>query len=85
VIKCVSITSVAIPLQVIFKAKHTNTAWIPTNMPPDLRSSTGNSSWTSDSHGCEGQTTVFEPSKQLADQTQRRRSSATSLGWPRLL
>jgi hypothetical protein len=34
-IECISAAGVAIPPLVIFKAKHTNTAWIPTNTPPD--------------------------------------------------
>jgi hypothetical protein len=71
-IECVSAASAAIPPLVIFKAKHTNTAWIPTNTPPDWRFSTSNSGWTSDSNGYEWLTTVFEPSTQPTDQTQRR-------------
>jgi hypothetical protein len=42
-IECISAAGVAIPPLVIFKAKHTNTAWIPTNTPPDWRFSTSNS------------------------------------------
>jgi hypothetical protein len=36
-IECVSASSVAIPPLLIFKAKHTNTRWIPTQAPQDWR------------------------------------------------
>ena len=71
-IECVSAAGVAIPPLVIFKAKHTNTSWIPADTPLDWRFSTSNSGWTSDSHAYEWLTTVFEPSTKLADPTQRR-------------
>jgi len=52
-IECVSAAGVAIPPLVIFKAKHTNTAWILIDTPPDWRFLTSNSGWTSDSYGYE--------------------------------
>jgi hypothetical protein len=71
-IECVSAAGVAIPPLVIFKAKHTNTAWIPIDTPLDWHFSTSNSGWTSDSHAFKWLTEVFEPSTKLADPTQRR-------------
>ena len=71
-IECVSAAGIAIPPLVIFKAKQTNTAWIPTDTPPDWRFSTSNSGWTSDSHAYEWLTTVFEPSTKPTDSAQRR-------------
>jgi hypothetical protein len=71
VIECISATGVAIPPLVIFKAKHTNTAWIPADTTLDWRFSTSNSGWTSDSHAYEWLTTVFQPSTR-PEPTQRR-------------
>ena len=71
-IECVSAAGVAVPPLLIFKAKHTNTAWIPTQTPPKWRFSTSNSGWTSDSHGYEWLTAVFEPSTRPEDPTTRR-------------
>ena len=71
-IECISAAGVAIPPLIIFKAKDTNTAWIPTDTPPGWFFSTSNSGWTSDSHAYEWLTTVFEPSTKPADATQRR-------------
>jgi hypothetical protein len=71
-IECVSATGVAIPPLIIFKAKHTNTAWIPPNTPLDWRFSTSNSGWTSDSHAFEWISTVFEPATQPVDATLHR-------------
>ena len=48
----------------IFKAKYTNSAWIPTEALSNWRFSTSNNSWTSDFHGFEWLTTVFEPNTQ---------------------
>jgi hypothetical protein len=36
-IKCVSAASVAVPPLIIFKAKHTNTGWIPKHTPASWR------------------------------------------------
>ena len=66
-IECISASGKTIPPPIIFKAKHTNTAWIPTHTPADWRFSTSNSGRTSDSHGYEWLTTVFEPSTRPAD------------------
>jgi len=66
-IECVSAASVALPPLIIFQAKHTNTAWIPQDTPPDWRFSTSNSGWTSDSHAYEWLTTVFEPATRPED------------------
>ncbi|KAI6811881.1 hypothetical protein KC342_g17516 [Hortaea werneckii] len=45
----------------IFKAKHTNTSWIPTNASDDWRFTTSNSGYTSYSHGLEWVQDTFEP------------------------
>jgi hypothetical protein len=71
-IECGSAAGVTVPLLLIFKAKHTNTAWIPAQTPRDWRFSTSSSGWTSDSHGYEWLTTVFEPSTRPEDPTTRR-------------
>ncbi|KYG40015.1 hypothetical protein M433DRAFT_98540, partial [Acidomyces richmondensis BFW] len=71
-IECVSAAGVVIPPLVIFKAKHTNTAWIPIDTPSNWRFTTSNSGWTSDSHAYEWLTSVFEPSTKPADLAHRR-------------
>ncbi|GAB7336127.1 hypothetical protein MBLNU13_g08914t1 [Cladosporium sp. NU13] len=71
-IECVSASGVAVPPLLIFKAKHTNTGWIPAQAPPDWHFSTSNSGWTSDSHGYEWLTTVFAPSTKPNDPLTRR-------------
>ena len=53
----------------IFKVTHTNTAWVPAHTPPNWRFSTSNSGWTSDSHGYEWISTIFEPSIRPEDPT----------------
>jgi DDE superfamily endonuclease/Tc5 transposase DNA-binding domain len=68
-IECISAAGAAIPPLIIFKAKYTNTAWVPPDTPPDWRFSTSNSGWTSDSHAHEWLTTVFEPATRPADPT----------------
>ena len=55
-IECVSASGEALPPLLIFKAKHTNTAWIPPDTPSNWRFSTSTNGWTSDSHGYEGLT-----------------------------
>lgn len=60
-IECVDAAGGALPPMVIFKAKNTNSSWIPQDAPADWRFSTSNSGWTSDSHGFEWLRTVFEP------------------------
>jgi hypothetical protein len=71
-IECISAAGVAIPPLVIFKAKHTNTRWIPADTPPEWRFSTSNSGWTSDSHAFEWLSSVFEPFTRPVNPTQRR-------------
>lgn len=72
VIECINAAGAALPPLLIFKAKHTNSAWIPTDAPLDWRFSTSNSGWTSDSHGFEWLNTVFEPNTRPEDPNQRR-------------
>ena len=71
-IECVSAARQALPPLVIFKAKHLNTAWIPAQAPPEWRSSTSKSGWTSDSHAYEWLTTVFEPQTRPSQADARR-------------
>jgi hypothetical protein len=71
-IECVSAAGAAIPPLIIFKAQHTNTAWIPAHTSRDWRFSTSNSGWTSDSHAYEWITTVFEPETRPEDPQARR-------------
>ncbi|RAL59005.1 hypothetical protein DID88_009034 [Monilinia fructigena] len=53
VLECVNADGGSLPPMIIFKAQNTNTAWIPTNTPPNWYFSTSNSGWTSNSHGFE--------------------------------
>ena len=46
---------------VIFKAKNTNSSWIPTHTPSDWHLSTSANGWTSNNHGFEWFQRVFEP------------------------
>jgi hypothetical protein len=55
----------------IFKAKHTNTSWIPTDAPDNWRFTTSNSGWTSDSHALEWVQGTFEPQTRPSE-SQRR-------------
>jgi len=71
-IECVDAAGVTVPPLIIFKAKHTNTAWIPAHMPQNWRFSTSNSGWTSYSHGYEWLTSVFEPLTRPDDPAARR-------------
>ena len=71
-IECVSAAGTAVPPLIIFKAKHTNTSWIPPNTPKEWRFSTSNSGWTSDSHAFEWITTVFEPLTRPEDPSSHR-------------
>ena len=52
-VECISAVGIAIPPLVIFKAKHTNTAWVPIDTPSNWMFSTSNSGWTSDSYAYE--------------------------------
>lgn len=60
-IECIDAAGGALPPMIIFKAKNTNSGWIPQDAPDNWRFSTSNSGWTSDSHGFEWLRTVFEP------------------------
>lgn len=71
-IGCISASGVALPPLLIFKAKHTNSGWIPPIAPSNWRFSTSNSGWTSDSHAYEWLTTVFEPETKPEDPDLRR-------------
>ena len=73
-IECVNAAGGALSPMVIFKAKDTNSRWIPEDAPVNWRFSTSNSGWTSNSHGFEWLRTVFEPE-----------SRQKSKGKPRLL
>jgi hypothetical protein len=64
-------SGVALSLLLIFKAKYTNTAWIPLYTPEKWRFSTSNSGWTSDNHAYEWLTTLFEPETHRNDGKQR--------------
>jgi hypothetical protein len=71
-IECISAAGVALPPLLIYKAKYTNTGWIPTDTPSDWHFSTSASGWTSNSHGFEWLTRVFEPVTRPDDPSQRR-------------
>ena len=71
-IECISAAGVAVPPLIIFKAKHTSSSWIPEHTLLDWRFSTSNSGWTSDSHGYEWLSTVFEPCTRPEDLACRR-------------
>ena len=60
-IECISAAGEALAPMLIFKAKHTNTSWIPTDAPNDWRFTTSNSGWTSNSHALEWVQGTFEP------------------------
>ncbi|KAM0703124.1 hypothetical protein Q7P35_009062 [Cladosporium inversicolor] len=49
-IECIGASGVALPPLLIFKAKYTNSAWIPTSTPNNWKFSTSTSGWTSDNH-----------------------------------
>ena len=70
-IECVNAAGVILLPLLIFKAQHTNLAWIPSNTPSNWHFLTSNSGWTFDSHGYEWLTTVFEPNTRPEDHTQR--------------
>ena len=71
-IECISASGTALPPLLISKAKHTNSSWIPKGTPTDWHFTTSNSGWTSDSHGYEWLTQVFEPATRPAIRSQRR-------------
>ena len=71
-IECVNATGATLSPLLIFKAQHTSSAWILLETSLDWQFSTSNSSWTSDSHGYEWLTTVFELNTRPIDPMQRR-------------
>jgi hypothetical protein len=70
-IECIGASGVALPPLLIFKAKHTNTAWIPRSTPVRWKFSTSNSGWTSDNHAYEWLTTLFDPETRRNDEKRR--------------
>ena len=71
-IECINAAGQALPPLIIFKAKYTNSAWIPAHTPAEWRFSTSNSGWTSNSHGFEWLSTVYEPCIRPKDPTAHR-------------
>ena len=70
-IECIRASGEALPPLLIFKAKYTNTGWIPPNTPLNWRFSTSNSGWTSDSHAYEWVSTIFDPETRREDGRRR--------------
>jgi hypothetical protein len=70
-IECIGASGVALPPLLIFKAKYTNTAWIPASTPKNWKFSTSTSGWTSDNHAYEWLTTLFEPETRRNDGKRR--------------
>ncbi|KAM0709946.1 hypothetical protein Q7P35_002308 [Cladosporium inversicolor] len=70
-IECIRASGVALPPLLIFKAKYTNSAWIPTSTPNNWKFSTSTSGWTSDNHAYEWLTTLFEPETRRNDGKRR--------------
>lgn len=71
-IECVSASGKALPPLLIFKAEHLNYGWLPHSAVENWRFSTSSSGWTSDSHGYEWLTRVFEPETRTTDENSRR-------------
>jgi len=70
-IECIGASGVALPPLLIFKAKYTNSAWIPASAPENWKFSTSTSGWTSDNHAYEWLTTLFEPETRRNDGKRR--------------
>jgi hypothetical protein len=70
-IECIGASGIALPPLLIFKAKYTNTAWIPASTPEKWKFSTSTSGWTSDNHAYEWLTTLFEPETRRNDEKRR--------------
>jgi hypothetical protein len=62
----------ALSPMIIFKAKSTNTGWIPKDTPLNWHFSTSNRGWTSNSHGFEWLRKVFEPESRKKAGNRRR-------------
>jgi len=73
-IEVVDAAGVVGPPLLIFKSKHQSTARVPDHAPPDWSFTTSKSGWTSDSHGYQWLTEVFEPwsRRRLPDPAARR-------------
>jgi hypothetical protein len=73
-IEVVDAAGVVGPPLLIFKSKHLSTGWVPDHAPPDWSFTTSKSGWTSDSHGYQWLTEVFEPwsRQRLPDPAARR-------------
>jgi hypothetical protein len=52
-IECIGASGIVLPPLLIFRAKHTNTAWIPASTPENWKFPTSTSRWTSDIHAYE--------------------------------
>jgi hypothetical protein len=61
VIECIGASGAALPPLLIFKARFTNTVWIPASTPKNWKFSTSNSGWTSNNPAYEWLTTLSEP------------------------
>lgn len=72
VLECIDAAGGALPPLIIFKAKYTNTKWIPPNTPPDWCFSTSANGWSSNSHGFEWVRKVFEPESRKKSGNQPR-------------
>jgi hypothetical protein len=70
-IECIGASGVTLPPLLIFKAKYTNTTWIPAFTPEKWKFSTSTSGWTSDNHAYEWLTTLFEPETRRNDDKRR--------------
>ena len=70
-IECISASGTPLPPLVIFKAKDTNSGWIPAETPLEWSFSTSNSGWTSNAHGYKWLTAVFDPQTRRTDGKRR--------------
>lgn len=70
-IECIGASGIVLPPLLIFRAKYTNTTWIPASTPENWKFSTSTSGWTSDNHAYEWLTTLFEPETRRNDGKRR--------------
>jgi hypothetical protein len=66
-IECVGASGVTLPPCLIFKAKYTNSSWLPDETPSDWMHATSNSGWTSDTLGLEWLEHCFIPKTRRND------------------
>lgn len=73
-IEVVGAAGVVGPPLLTFKSKHLSTAWVPDHAPPDWSFTTSKRGWTSDSHGYQWLTEVFQlwSRRRLPNPTARR-------------